>query len=164
MATDSVSNQVPEDDGTVERAVRVARLMDLYGPLLTDRQRQFVQLHYEEDLSFGEIAREFEISRQAVHDAVKHAEQALEKYDAKLGLSPDQVAAAASRQSAEAPMAAPEAPKQPARVEGLGPCIATLEGAIDRLQRSGGVLYNVEGLKRELEEVATKLRSMDGQG
>lgn len=163
MATDPVSNQVPEDDGTVERAVRVAQLMDLYGPLLTDRQRQFVQLHYEEDLSFGEIAREFEISRQAVHDAVKHAEQALEKYDAKLGLSPEQVAAAASRRTSEAPSAAPKAP-QPVAMEGLGPCIATLEGAIDRLQRSGGVLYNVEGLKRELEEVATKLRSMNGQG
>ncbi len=84
--TDSQSTSVDSSSPSpIERAVRIGRLLDLYGSLLTERQRQFVKLHYEEDLSFGEIAKEFGISRQAVHDAVKHAETSLDEYDAKLG-------------------------------------------------------------------------------
>ena len=88
---------VSREERAVTKAVRVGRLLDLYGPLLTDRQRQFMKLHYEDDLSFGEIAKEFTVSRQAIHDAVKHAEQSLEEYDQKLGLSgnAEMVAAAA---------------------------------------------------------------------
>lgn len=163
MAEEKASNKVSEGTDTVERAVRIAQLMDLYGPLLTDRQRQFVQLHYEEDLSFGEIAREFNISRQAVHDAVKHAEQALEKYDSKLGLSPDQ-ARPAPKVAASEPSPARDGGKSASiRMDGLGPSVSTLEGAVERLKLSGGVLYNVEGLKRELEEVLSNLRSLDGK-
>ena len=63
-----------------------AMLLDVYGELLTDRQRQFMRLHFEEDLSFSEIARNFEISRQAVYDSVKHAIQALQNFERALNL------------------------------------------------------------------------------
>lgn len=43
-------------------------------------------LYHEENLSLSEIAEEFGISRQAVHDTLKKAEQALSEYEAKLGL------------------------------------------------------------------------------
>ena len=43
-------------------------------------------LYHEENLSLSEIAEEFGISRQAVHDTLKKAEQALNEYEAKLGL------------------------------------------------------------------------------
>ncbi|HMZ52397.1 MAG TPA: sigma factor-like helix-turn-helix DNA-binding protein, partial [Candidatus Sumerlaeota bacterium] len=49
-----------------ERVVRIGRLLDLYGNLLTDRQRDFIRRHYEDDLSFGEIGKEFGISRQVL--------------------------------------------------------------------------------------------------
>lgn len=61
-------------------------LLDAYGGLLTERQRDFMRLHFELDLSFSEIAREFNISRQAVHDSVKHAIQALHHFEEALGL------------------------------------------------------------------------------
>lgn len=68
------------------RHVRIGLLLDLYGNLLTERQREFVILHYDEDQSFGEIALGKGVSRQAVHDAVKHAEKSLEQYERKLRL------------------------------------------------------------------------------
>ena len=154
-----VSDIKEQGEDTVGRAVRIAQLVDIYGPLLTDRQREFVRLHFEEDLSFGEIARDFEISRQAVHDAVKHAEKALESYDAKLGLSGRPVEFV-NRAPVPAAQNAPPQQGQAAPVVGLEPSIEKLNGAIERLQRSGGVLYDVEGLRRELAEVVGTLRSL----
>lgn len=61
-------------------------LYDFYGKLLTPKQREVMRLYYEEDLSLGEIAEELKISRQAVHDILRRSEQALEKYEKKLGL------------------------------------------------------------------------------
>ena len=48
-------------------------LLDCYGTLLTDQQRQMIQLYYDEDLSLGEIAQIIGISRQAVRDSVKRS-------------------------------------------------------------------------------------------
>ena len=70
----------------VSKLVHINQLLDHYGDLLTDKQRDFMRMHYEEDLSFGEIAEKFSISRQAVHDSVKHAERALRKLESKLHL------------------------------------------------------------------------------
>ncbi len=65
---------------------RITLLFDLYGPLLTPKQREAVRLYYEQDLSLGEIAEECRVSRQAVYDLLRRAENALEKYEQKLGL------------------------------------------------------------------------------
>ena len=64
----------------------VSLLYDFYGQLLTEKQRQVVELYHEENLSLSEIAKEFDISRQGVHDTLKKAEQALSEYEEKLGL------------------------------------------------------------------------------
>ncbi|MBQ8107973.1 MAG: putative DNA-binding protein [Ruminococcus sp.] len=61
-------------------------LLELYRELLTDKQRNIMELYYDEDLSLGEIAQQCSISRQGVHDAVKHCEKALDEYEQKLGL------------------------------------------------------------------------------
>jgi len=70
----------------IPRVERINLLMDIYGDLLTDKQRRFVMLHYGEDLSFGEIAEEYNVSRQAIYDAVKHAMANLERYEKTLSL------------------------------------------------------------------------------
>ncbi|MCI7145170.1 MAG: YlxM family DNA-binding protein [Clostridiales bacterium] len=61
-------------------------LYDFYGALLTERQRQVLQLYHDENYSLAEIAAQFEISRQGVHDALKNGEKSLEEYERKLGL------------------------------------------------------------------------------
>ena len=60
---------------------RASLLYDFYGALLTEKQRSVMALYHEENLSLSEIADEYGISRQAVHDALKKAEQALEDYE-----------------------------------------------------------------------------------
>ena len=64
----------------------ISLLYDFYGQLLTKRQREVMELYHEENLSLSEIADEFSISRQGVHDALKNAEKALESYEEKMGL------------------------------------------------------------------------------
>ncbi len=43
-------------------------------------------LYYLDDFSLGEIAEEFEVSRQAVYDNIKRTEAMLEEYEQKLQL------------------------------------------------------------------------------
>lgn len=65
---------------------RQSLLYDFYGELLTERQKEVMELYNEENLSLAEIAEEFGISRQGVHDALHKAQKALEEYERKLGL------------------------------------------------------------------------------
>ncbi|MDD4767272.1 MAG: YlxM family DNA-binding protein [Desulfotomaculaceae bacterium] len=61
-------------------------LFDFYGVLLTERQKDYMDLYYCQNLSLGEIAAEFKVTRQAVYDTLKRAEQLLSQYEEKLGL------------------------------------------------------------------------------
>ena len=46
------------------QAYRMALLYDFYGDMLTDRQKEFYDLYYNEDLSLAEIAENYGITRQ----------------------------------------------------------------------------------------------------
>lgn len=70
----------------IESIAENSLLYDFYGQLLSRRQQEVMALYHEENLSLSEIAEEFGISRQAVHDTLKKAELALGEYEAKLGL------------------------------------------------------------------------------
>ena len=52
---------------------RMTMLFDFYGELLTDRQKEFYDLYYNEDLSLSEIAENYGISRQGVRDVIVRA-------------------------------------------------------------------------------------------
>ena len=69
---------------SIENIVEKAELLDCYGMLLTARQRECLDLYYNENLTLAEIAEYFHISRQAVHDAMRHGEEQLENYEAAL--------------------------------------------------------------------------------
>lgn len=56
-------------------------LFDIYGQLLTKRQREICSLYYEEDFSYSEIAEELSISRAAVQDSLKKSLNQLQKYE-----------------------------------------------------------------------------------
>ena len=61
-------------------------LLDLYGELLTEKQRECFDLHYNEDLSLSEIAEQSGISRQGVWDNIRRAEATLRELEEKTGL------------------------------------------------------------------------------
>ena len=61
-------------------------LLDFYGELLTDKQRECFDLHYNEDLSLSEIAEQLGISRQGVWDNIRRAESAMRDLERKTGL------------------------------------------------------------------------------
>jgi predicted DNA-binding protein YlxM (UPF0122 family) len=61
-------------------------LIDFYQELLTPKQRNYMSLYYLDDFSLGEIADEFEVSRQAVYDHIKRTEAMLEQYEERLSL------------------------------------------------------------------------------
>jgi predicted DNA-binding protein YlxM (UPF0122 family) len=61
-------------------------LKDFYGPLLTPKQQDIMNLYYENDLSLTEIADIRNVTRQAVYDIIKRAEKTLEEYEQRLGL------------------------------------------------------------------------------
>lgn len=70
----------------INKIAEVSLLYDFYGQLLTEKQREVMQLYHEENFSLAEIAQEFSISRQGVHDTLKKAEKALAEYEEKLKL------------------------------------------------------------------------------
>lgn len=61
-------------------------LLDFYGKLLTDKQREMFAMKYEDDMSLTEIAEEYNITRQGVSEAIKNAEKTLLEYESKLML------------------------------------------------------------------------------
>ena len=65
---------------------RMTMLYDFYGELLTDRQKEFFDLYYNEDLSLAEIAENEGISRQGVRDVIVRAEAAMQEIEDKTGL------------------------------------------------------------------------------
>ena len=71
---------------SLKTIVELSELLDLYGALLTGRQREYMELYYNENLTLAEIAGHFGISRQAVHDTMRHAEEQLRVYETKLQL------------------------------------------------------------------------------
>ena len=65
---------------------RMTMLYDFYGELLTERQREFFDLYYNEDLSLAEIAENSGISRQGVRDVIVRAEGVMQEMEDKTGI------------------------------------------------------------------------------
>ena len=70
----------------VTKNLEISYLLDFYGDVLTDRQKEFYDLYYNEDLSLGEIAENYHITRQGVRDVIVRAEAILTDLEDKTGL------------------------------------------------------------------------------
>jgi predicted DNA-binding protein YlxM (UPF0122 family) len=70
----------------LDKLNRINLLYDIYGSLLTARQQEVLQLYFSDNLSMGEIAAEYGISRQAVYDLIQRALTSIEGFEEKLGL------------------------------------------------------------------------------
>ncbi|WP_059170117.1 putative DNA-binding protein [Bacillus sp. FJAT-27445] len=68
----------------LEKTTRMNYLYDFYQSLLTEKQQSYMSLYYLDDYSLGEIAEEYDVSRQAVYDNIKRTEAMLEEYEGKL--------------------------------------------------------------------------------
>ena len=68
----------------MEEKVKISMLCQLYGKLLTEKQFEFLNDYYKNDLSLSEIAENNNITRQAVRDIIKKGEKKLFEYEEKL--------------------------------------------------------------------------------
>ena len=71
----------------MERFFTVGWLLQNYGKCLTEHQYHLMDMHYEQDLSLGEIAETLGITRQGVADTLRRAERTLDRLEEQLGLS-----------------------------------------------------------------------------
>ena len=62
-------------------------LLDFYGEVLTDKQREMMSQYYHDDLSLSEIGENFGITRQGARDAIKHGETTLRELERNVGLA-----------------------------------------------------------------------------
>jgi predicted DNA-binding protein YlxM (UPF0122 family) len=91
-----VLDNTVEANGLLHRTVATNDLLDVYGALLTDRQRRVLELRYGDDWSLAEIAQDLGVTRQAVFDIESRAVHVLLEYERKLGI----VRARAARRAA----------------------------------------------------------------
>lgn len=111
--------------------IRVGALLDCYGPLLTKIQREQCELHFNQDYSLAEIAEMYNVSRQAVYDAITRAENALEEFEKQLGMIK----------------------KASVQLETLTKVAKTLSSSIDALSQEQKNQEQVKSLKKAKEEV-----------
>lgn len=69
----------------LDKFLEVSTLLDYYKNLLSDKQREYLINHFEEDLSLSEIAKNNNVSRQAVYDNIKRGIKLLKDYEERLG-------------------------------------------------------------------------------
>lgn len=70
----------------MDRKIYLNNLYDYYYLLLTEKQREYYEAYYFNDLSLAEIAENNAVSRNAVHGQIKNVEERLEFYEESLGL------------------------------------------------------------------------------
>lgn len=60
---------------------KINEYLDWYETLLTDKQKEVMNMYYREDFSLAEIAENLDISRSAVSDLIKRVSKTLEDYE-----------------------------------------------------------------------------------
>lgn len=68
----------------MNKDLTITRLYDIYGKLLTEKQKEVFTLYYFDDTSLSEIASMLGKSRQSVRESIKSAETQLKNYENKL--------------------------------------------------------------------------------
>jgi predicted DNA-binding protein YlxM (UPF0122 family) len=109
--------------------VEIGTLCAFYGGLLTEKQRAALLLHYDEDWSLGEVARQYGVSRQNIHDLITRSAQKLQRVEEKVG-----AIAAARRVSAKLEEALTLLQSDPAPSDSLSAAIALIAQTITEIQ------------------------------
>lgn len=69
----------------IDNNIRITKLIDVYGELLTDKQLQICQMYYFDNLTLAEIGEVLQISRQAVNDCIEKSTKNLNEFELKIG-------------------------------------------------------------------------------
>ncbi len=120
-----------------ENPVTMALLFDFYGETLTEKQQDYFELYYGQDLSLSEISQNEGITRQGVRDVVARAEGILQEMEAKLGL-----------------------------VSRFGHLLVTahkLEAAAQEILETNERRYANPTIKQRAEEILALTKNLDGQ-
>lgn len=75
----------PVESSPADRAA-LAVALDIYAPLLSPRRAEAMRMHFEEDLSYAEIAAQMRVSRQTVHEHVAEGLKTIRRYESRLGV------------------------------------------------------------------------------
>ena len=70
-----------------EKNLNISLLLDFYGEILSERQKDMLDFYYNDDLSLAEIAHNYDISRQGVRSVLKKGENILMQMEEKLHLA-----------------------------------------------------------------------------
>ena len=70
----------------MEEVIYLNELYDFYGSLLTDKQRDYFENYYFNNLSLGEMAENYGVSRNAIYKQLKIVEERLKYYEENLEL------------------------------------------------------------------------------
>ena len=68
----------------LDKFVEIANLFEIYSSLLSEKQKEYLEDHFENDLSLSEIAKNNNVSRQAIYDNIKRGVALLYDYEDKL--------------------------------------------------------------------------------
>ena len=79
-----ISITLKKEGSSMEKKVEISMLWQIYGKLLTEKQYEYIDYYYNNDLSLSEIAENDSITRQAVRDIIKKGERKLFEYEEKL--------------------------------------------------------------------------------
>ena len=71
----------------MKELVYYTMLYDIYGSLLTDKQKEYFEDYYFKNLSLSELASKYNISRNAIHKQLKETIKRLENYEDNLRLA-----------------------------------------------------------------------------
>ena len=70
----------------IEQIIKVSQLYDFYSELLSQKQKQYLNDYFFNDLSLTEISENYEISKQAFSNNMKRTIIELEQFEEKLNL------------------------------------------------------------------------------
>lgn len=108
-------------------AFEIILLFDTYGEMLTEKQREYLDMRYNQDMSLGEIAQVQGVSRQAVFDNLSRTEALLHKMEENIGCVRRDRAASAAVGRMEAALAALEGSADPKIAEAVCDITAALD-------------------------------------
>lgn len=74
----------------MDRMIYLNTLYDIYKDLLTDKQKEYYEAYYFDNLSLSEIADNYDVSRNAIFNQLKLIEEKLEEFEDKLRINEKQ--------------------------------------------------------------------------